>query len=96
MTEPKASGSARASVKAPVPKAAPGDYNSIAAQYARAKALKDEEDRARLEGGKGKSKAEELRASGKPKTILEKLNEGKAKRFRVEWYWVVVFFVWLL
>jgi len=96
MTDPKASGSARASVKASIPKAAPGDYNSIAAQYVRAKALKDEEDRARIEGRKGKGKAGELSAGGKPKTILEKLNERKAKRFRVEWYWVVAFFVWLL
>jgi phosphatidylinositol glycan class O len=96
MTEPKASGSPRASVRASVPKAAPGDYHSIAAQYARAKALKDEEDRARVEGGKGKSRAEELSAGGEPKTVLEKLNERKAKRFWVEWYWVVAFFVWLL
>ena len=97
MTEPKASGSAKASVKASVPRAAPGDYTSIAAQYARAKALKDEEDRRKLGPGDGEGKKpQELNVNGKPKTILERLNERKAKKFRVEWYWVVGFFVWLL
>jgi phosphatidylinositol glycan class O len=74
------------SVKASVPKAAPGDYNSIAARYARAKAAKEAEDKVKAGGKQG----------GASKTVLQKINDRKSTKFRVEWYWVLGFFVWLL
>src|SRR5271155_2554073 len=76
-------------VEATIPKAAPGSYNSIAAQYARAKAIKDAEDAAKDKGMGPESK-------GKSKTAIERLNERKAGRFSREWGWVVGVFVWLL
>ena len=82
-------------VQTPVPKAAPGNYNSIAAQYARAKAIKDAEDKAKAEeimqeNGLGLD-GKELK-----KSVVERLNERKGDRWRREWGWVVGFFVWLL
>jgi phosphatidylinositol glycan class O len=87
-----------------IPKAAPGNNNSIAAQYARAKAAKEKEEREREEknvggvltsfglgGGEGKRKG-----NGKEKGAFERLNEVKELRFRGEWGWVVGFWVWLL
>jgi len=77
-----------------VPKAAPGNYNSIAAQYARAKAVKDAEDKKKLEAatvqnmiGKGNAKR---------KSTIERLNERKKERFGREWIWGVGFFIWIL
>jgi phosphatidylinositol glycan class O len=78
-------------VQATVPKAVPGNYNSIAAQYARAKAIKDAEDAAKAKGD-----ILELNRAGKPKSTMERLNDRKAGRFRREWNWVVGFFVWVL
>lgn len=75
------------------PKAAPGEYKAIAAQYARAKAIREEEERARLRA-KMLERGEKQEKSAK--SVLEKINERKAAAFRVEWYWVVGFFVWLL
>jgi phosphatidylinositol glycan class O len=82
-------------VQTPVPKAAPGNYNSIAAQYARAKAIKDAEDKAKAEeimqeNGLGLD-GKELK-----KSVVERLNERKGGRWMREWGWVVGFFVWLL
>jgi phosphatidylinositol glycan class O len=74
-------------VETKIPKAAPGNYNSIAAQYARAKAIKDAEDLA---------KAGKLGKGGKEKTTLEKLNDWKRARFGREWWWVMVAFLWFL
>jgi len=75
-----------------VPKAAPGSYTSIAAQYARAKAVKDAEDAAKVNGI--------LKDHGyvkpKPKSPVERLNERKRQRFDREWGWTVGFFLWLL
>lgn len=80
-------------VKATVPKpaAGPGSYNSIAAQYARAKAIKDREDAA-------KASTEKLRKEreGREKSPSERLAERKAGRFKSEWIWVVGAFVWFL
>ncbi|TAQ83832.1 hypothetical protein B7494_g7844 [Chlorociboria aeruginascens] len=70
------------------PKPAPGDYKSVAAQYVRAKAIKDAEDAAKEKGV--------LNGKGAKKTAADKLNERKAERFRREWAWVAGFFVWLL
>lgn len=76
-----------------MPKPVPGNQTSIAAQYARAKALQDAADAKRVnrmlaDGG--------LNAQGKPKSPVERLNERKAGEFQREWGWVVGFFVWLL
>jgi phosphatidylinositol glycan class O len=83
-----------------IPKAAPGSYDSIAAQYARAKAAKEKEDERKAGGilaafGLG---GEEDRRGGKVKVkgAFERLNEVKEMRLRGEWGWVVGFWVWLL
>lgn len=79
-------------VAAPVPKPVPGSYNSIAAQYARAKAAKDAEEQAKA----GKTmKQKGLDRTGKPKTVAERLDEFKKRKFGREWGWVVGFFCWL-
>ena len=72
-------------VETKIPQAVPGNYDSIAAQYARAKAIKDAEDAAKL-----------AKKRGKEKTTLEKLNEWKRGRFGREWWWVMVAFVWFM
>lgn len=76
-----------------VPRPAPGNVNSIAAQYARAKALKDAEDAAKV---RGILKERGLTMHKKPKNPVELLNERKADDFKTEWRWVVGVFVWLL
>lgn len=68
-----------------IPKPVAGNYNSIAAQYARAKAAKDA-----AEAGKAKA----IQKPAKPWS--EQLNERKASKFKNGWNWVVGFFVWLL
>lgn len=87
------------------PKAAPGSYNSIAAQYARAKAAKEKEDEKKVGGilssfrlGGGVTGEIAKRGAGKKeqKGTFERLNEVKEQRFRGEWGWVVGFWVWLL
>ena len=74
------------------PKPAPGpeSYNSIAAQYARAKAIKDREDKIKAfqQGG--------LKAKGDKKSAVEELSERKRARFLGEWGWVLGAFVWFL
>jgi phosphatidylinositol glycan class O len=91
MSSPEPSSKA-SSVRASVPKAAPGSYNSIAAQYARAKAAKDAEDKAKVDGIMQRNG---LSGDGK-KSAIERLNEVKGDKFKREWAWVVGFFVWLL
>ena len=79
-------------VETSVPKPAPGSYNSIAAQYARAKAAKDAEDQAKA----GRiTKQNGLDRTGKPKSVAERLDEFKKRKFGREWGWVVGFFCWL-
>lgn len=78
---------------ATVPKPVAGDYNSIAAQYARAKAAKDAEDAKKVAG---MMKENGLGPQKEQKTTLERLYERKAATFKREWCWVVGFFVWLL
>lgn len=78
----------------PVPKPAPGDHQSIAAQYARAKALKDAED-AQKAAKPGDAGTNSL-ASGGGKLPIERLNKYKASRFDRQWGWIVGFFLWLL
>ena len=90
--------------KEAVPKAAPGNYNSIAAQYARAKAAKEKEDEKKVGGilssfGLGGDSGEIRRRGGgkkEEKGAFERLNDAKEQRFRGEWGWVVGFWVWLL
>ena len=75
---PKAS-----SVRASVPKAVPGSHNSIAAQYARAKAAKDAEEKAKVDGI---MKRNGLSGNGNgKKSAIERLNEVKGDRFKREW-----------
>jgi len=81
-------------VQTSVPKAAPGNYNSIAAQYERAKALKDAEDKKKVDGLLKDNGI--LDRQGKPKNAAERLNDFKAKRFTKDWGWTVGFFVWML
>lgn len=70
-------------VGTPVPKAIPGAYNSIAAQYARAKAIKDAAD----EKATGLIREKQsLNKMGKPKSPMERLNERRAGRFKKEGY----------
>ncbi|KAH8597993.1 hypothetical protein B0O99DRAFT_567173 [Bisporella sp. PMI_857] len=73
------------------PKPVAGNNNSIAAQYARAKALKDAED-AKVKG----IMKDHGYVREKPKTPIEKFNERKKDRFGREWGWAVGFFFWLL
>ena len=80
-------------VEPSVPKAVPGAYNSIAAQYARAKAIQDAEDE---QTARQIRESQALNKRGKPKSTMERLNEKKEERFKREWIWVVVFFLWLL
>lgn len=78
-------------VQAPIPRAVPGSYNSIAAQYARAKAARDREEETRAEGI--------LRENGLglgEKSVVERLNERKGGRWRREWGWVMGVFIWLM
>lgn len=81
-------------VQTSVPKPAPGNYNSIAAQYARAKAAKDAEDQKKVDGIMKNHGI--LDRGGKPKNAAEKLNEFKAGKFTKNWGWIVGFFVWIL
>jgi hypothetical protein len=83
----------------PVAKA--GDYKSIAAQYAKAKALKEKEDAAaavKKAGGVGKVKGRALeRSSAKaPITDGERINKRKEGVFKKTWNSSLGFFFWLL
>jgi GPI ethanolamine phosphate transferase 3 subunit O len=76
-----------------VPKPAPGNVDSIAAQYARAKAVKDAEDAAKVQDI---LKQRGLDMRQKPKNPVQVLNEKKGDFFKAEWSWVVGVFAWLL
>ncbi|RFU32214.1 hypothetical protein B7463_g4109, partial [Scytalidium lignicola] len=78
----------------PVPKPVPGDYKSIAAQYARAKALKDAEDAAKA--AKDENAERGKMNAGRESPGIEKLNKYKASKFNKQWGWMVGFFLWLL
>lgn len=80
-----------------------GNPNSIAAQYARAKALqdaRDQKDREKVAGllkdaglGDGTAGGGVL---GKKKSVVERLSERKVVRWKGEWSWVAAFFCWVL
>ena len=73
--------------------------DSIAAQYARARAAKEREDESKVGGilgGFGLGNSGGSRERGKEKGAFERLNEVKERRFKGEWLWVVGFWVWLL
>jgi len=74
-----------------VPKPAPGDHTSIAAQYAKAKAARDEEERRKRVGGWLSGSV-----PGEQKSAAEKLNEWKEERFKREWWWMIGLFVFFL
>jgi phosphatidylinositol glycan class O len=88
------------------PKAAPGpgSYNSIAAQYARAKAAKEREDEKKVGGilssfGLGVGNAGDggfRRGKTEQKGTFERLNEAKELRFKGEWGWIWGFWIWVL
>jgi phosphatidylinositol glycan class O len=71
------------------PKPAPGSQNSntVAAQYARAKALKEAE---------GRPKIAPPTPAKQEKSTVERLNDIKKERFMSEWWWVLGAFVWFL
>jgi len=79
-----------------------GNPNSIAAQYARAKALqdaRDQKDREKVAGllkdaglGDGTAGGGVL---GKKKSVVERLSERKVVRWKGEWSWVAAFFCWV-
>ena len=79
-------------VDSKVPKAVPGNYNSIAARYERAKAIQDADAEKRREVRERQS----LGRDGKPKSVMQRLNERKSDRFQKEWLWIMGFFGWLL
>ena len=72
------------------PKPAPGpqSYNSIAAQYARAKAMKD--------AAENSGKATVGTSAKQQQSTADRLNEVKKERFLSEWKWVLGAFVWFL
>ncbi|KAG4430062.1 hypothetical protein IFR05_014452 [Cadophora sp. M221] len=89
-----------------IPKASStGNPNSIAAQYARAKALqdaRDAKDREKVEGllrdaglGDGSGGAGGIGIGGKKKSVVERLGEMKGGRWKREWVWVGAFFAWI-
>lgn len=79
----------------PVAKA--GDYKSIAAQYAKAKAIKEKEDaEARKKpGGVGVVNGQ-VRGKDRALTDAERINKRQEAVFKRAWNWNVGFFVWLL
>lgn len=85
----------RRTVAPTVPKPVPGNTNSIAAQYARAKAAKDAADERKAKGLKGTGGGG-LDSRGRVKSPVVGLNEWKAGRFGREWVWGWGFFGWLL
>lgn len=82
----------------PVAKA--GDYRSIAAQYAKAKALKEREDAAAKEKAGAVGKVNGLAAGGNkakaPMTDSVRINRRKERVFKKTWNSSLGFFVWLL
>jgi phosphatidylinositol glycan class O len=82
------------------PVAKVGDYKSIAAQYAKAKALKEKEDAAAVKKTLGAGKPIALATGGAVAngslTDVEKLNKKKEKGFKHAWNWHLGFFVWML
>jgi phosphatidylinositol glycan class O len=76
-------------VEATIPLPARGNSDSVAAQYARAKARKDAEDQS-------VKKMLEDAGVGKKKTPVERLNEWRRERFEREWVWVLGVFMWFL
>lgn len=87
-------------VRNTIPKASStGNPNSIAAQYARAKALqdaRDAKDKEKVEGLLRDAGLGDGSAGGKTKSVVERLGEMKGGRWKREWVWVGAFFVWIL
>jgi phosphatidylinositol glycan class O len=94
---PKSTKAAAPAASDPVAKA--GDYKSIAAQYAKAKALKDKEDaeKARRDILSGKVPAG---AGGPLMTAGDRVKAETGKRkvgeFKKAWSWGMGFWIWLL
>jgi hypothetical protein len=82
------------------PVAKPGDYKSIAAQYAKAKALEVKEDAAAKERAGAVGKINEQTAGGNkakaPVTDSERINKRKGGVFKKTLNSSLGFFVWLL
>jgi len=83
----------------PVAKA--GDYKSIAAQYAKAKAQKEKEDAAASKNkvsGVGKVNGQALGGNNAKASMtdLERINNRKEGVFKKTWNSSLGFFVWLL
>lgn len=82
----------------PVAKA--GDYKSIAARYAKAKALKEKEDaiakKKARDGGKLNGQILGNRKVKGPMTAAERMNKRREDIFRKAWNLSLGFFIWLL
>ncbi|CAL3966038.1 hypothetical protein PZA11_002822 [Diplocarpon coronariae] len=78
----------------PLPSPA-GNPNSVAAQYARAKALQAARDARDEKKVKAMMDEAGLGGLGTKKTVVERLNERKRARFAREWFWVAAFFGWV-
>lgn len=76
----------------PRPKAPPPDYQTIAAQYARAKRLKDIEDAAKKSGGSTAKESRETEAEKQRLALESRRNKAYEKRFG----WATAFWAWLL
>lgn len=85
------------------PQPAVGDYKSIAAQYARAKALKEKEDAAAKRARDEKTVEKILSANGievsqgdAQRKAIDRINERKTKDFKTAWNWTAAIFTWFL
>ena len=79
----------------PVAKA--GDYKSVAAQYAKAKAIKEEQDAkaSKKPGGVGAVNGQ-VKGTDRELTGAERVNKRQEAVFKRAWNWNVGFFTWLL
>ena len=86
-------------VKTVDPKPAPGAYDSLAAQYARAKARKEAQEQAIREGKKldkdGNIIQPKVPKAPRKKDKKDELNEAKRDKWRREWWAVGGWWAWL-
>ena len=76
----------------PAPKAPPGEYKAIAAQFAAAKRAKEAED---VDGNQEAIRAEHARVSAVERR-REALDKRRKSSFERRWLWTVGFWLWLL
>lgn len=95
LSKPPSTHTVRNTTPKPLPNSNP---NSIAAQYARAKALQDAVDRQDREKVEGMLRDAGIGDGGfgKKKSVKERLAERKCERWKKEWTWVGAFFAWVM